>query len=196
MRTLIFALLWSAHFLPYRALVVIGNIVGVLAFWLIAECRHVTRVNLAKCFPQMKAQEREALARAHFRAFCRSFVDRALLWWAPRARVERLVRIEGLEHPHALGGAPVILFAPHFVGMDAGGTRMTCEVNLDGDGNPDGTLTLRMTFDCGATNTGEDTVVINEDDFEDLDVTFSIDLTDPDDPAACCEGNIQVRVMR
>ncbi len=130
MSRIIFALLWFAHFLPYRVLAVIGDIAGVLAFWLISERRHVTRVNLAKCFPAMSAQERERLARRHFRAFCRSFVDRALLWWAPRARVERLIRIEGLERLQALKGVPVILFAPHFVGMDAGGTRITCEVNL------------------------------------------------------------------
>jgi Kdo2-lipid IVA lauroyltransferase/acyltransferase len=129
-RSIIFFLLWVAHFLPYRALVVIGNSVGVLAFWLIPERRHVTRVNLEKCFPAMSAQEREQLARRHFRAFCRSFVDRALLWWAPRARIERLIRIEGLEHLQALGGAPAILFVPHFVGMDAGGTRISCEINV------------------------------------------------------------------
>ena len=129
MRSIIFFLLWIAHFLPYRALVVIGNVVGVLVFWLIRERRHVTRVNLEKCFPEKSSAERERLARAHFRAFCRTFVDRALLWWAPRARIERLIRIEGLEHLHALGGAPVILFVPHFVGLDAGGTRLTCEIN-------------------------------------------------------------------
>lgn len=130
MSRIIFGLLWIAHFLPYRVLAVIGNAVGTLAFWLIPERRRVTRVNLEKCFPQMKSKEREALARAHFRVFCRSFVDRALLWWAPRARIERMVRVEGLEHIRALGGAPVILFAPHFVGLDAGLTRLTCEANL------------------------------------------------------------------
>lgn len=130
MSRLIFALLWIAHFLPNRALAAIGNIVGMLLFWLIPERRHVTRINLEKCFPQMPAAEREALARAHFRAFARSFVDRSLLWWAPRARVEALVRIEGLEHLRKLAGQPVILFAPHFVGMDAGGTRVTCEADI------------------------------------------------------------------
>ncbi len=133
MSKIIFALLWVAHFLPYRALVVIGDAVGALVFWLIPERRHVTRVNLAKCFPAMGAREREQLARRHFRAFCRSFVDRSLLWWAPRARIERLIRIEGLEHLRAAmgkpGGAPLILFVPHFVGMDAGGTRLSCEIN-------------------------------------------------------------------
>ena len=122
--------MWLAHFLPYRVLVVIGDAVGAVAFWLIPERRHVTRVNLEKCFPAMNGDERETLARAHFRAFCRSFVDRALLWWAPRARIESLIRIEGLEHLRALGGAPAVLFAPHFVGLDAGFTRLACEFGL------------------------------------------------------------------
>lgn len=130
MSRIIFALMWVAHFLPYRALVVIGNAVGVLAFWLIPERRRVTRVNLEKCFPEKAPAERERLARAHFRAFCRSFVDRALLWWAPRARVERLVRIEGLEYLRQHPGAPVILFSPHFVGVEAGSVRLTCETDL------------------------------------------------------------------
>ena len=130
MSRLVFALLWLAHFLPYRALAVIGDAVGAAAFWLIPERRHVTRVNLEKCFPQMPAAERERLARASFRAFCRGFVDRALLWWAPRARIERLVRIEGLEHLRAAKGAPVILLAPHFAGLDAGFSRLSCEEDM------------------------------------------------------------------
>jgi KDO2-lipid IV(A) lauroyltransferase len=133
-RRIIFFLLWMAHFLPYPVLVVIGNIVGILAFWLIAERRRVTRINLAKCFPEMNPGERERLARAHFRAFCRSFVDYALLWWAPRARIERLVRIEGLEHLRASmakpGGAPIILLVAHFAGLEAGFARLACEVDM------------------------------------------------------------------
>jgi len=135
---IVFALLWLAHFLPGRLLARLGDALGALAFALIAERRRVTRVNLAKCFPAMPPQAREALARAHFRAFARSFVDRALLWWAPRARIERLVRIEGLEHLRAAmdrpgarpGGAPVLLLAPHFAGLDAGFTRLACELDM------------------------------------------------------------------
>jgi Kdo2-lipid IVA lauroyltransferase/acyltransferase len=131
MSRIVFALMWLAHFLPDRALAVIGNGVGTLLFWLIPERRRVARVNLEKCFPQMNPAERERLARAHFRAFGRSFVDRALLWWAPRARIERLVGVEGLEHLRSAmaGGAPVLVLVPHFVGLDAGGTRLSCEVD-------------------------------------------------------------------
>jgi KDO2-lipid IV(A) lauroyltransferase len=133
MSRVIFALMWLAHFLPFRVLAVIGSAVGWALFWLIPERRRVARVNLEKCFPKLDGTAREALARAHFRAFGRSFVDRALLWWAPRERIERLVRIEGLEHLRAAmatpGGAPLLLFVPHFVGLDAGGTRLSCEVD-------------------------------------------------------------------
>jgi KDO2-lipid IV(A) lauroyltransferase len=130
MSRLVFFLMWLIHFLPLGAQAAIGNALGRLLFWLIPERRRVTRINLAKCFPRMDPAARERLARAHFRAFTRSFVERGLLWWAPRARIERLIRLEGLEHLRALGGTPAILFVPHFVGLDAGGTRISIEVNV------------------------------------------------------------------
>jgi Kdo2-lipid IVA lauroyltransferase/acyltransferase len=128
----IFGLMWLAHFLPLGALRALGAAVGWAAFWLIPERRRVTRVNLERCFPAMDGAGRERLARAHFRAFCRAFLERGILWWSPRARVERLVRIEGLERLRALGRAPAILLVPHFVGLDAGATRLSCEITAAG----------------------------------------------------------------
>src|SRR5258707_5324109 len=98
MSRLVFAFMYLIHFLPLLLIEKIGNAVGTIMFWLIPERRMVTRVNLEKCFPKMGAREREKLARAHFRVFCRSFLERGILWWAPRERIERLVRIEGLEN--------------------------------------------------------------------------------------------------
>jgi KDO2-lipid IV(A) lauroyltransferase len=130
MSRLVFALMWLIHFLPLGAQAAIGNAIGSALYWLIPERRRVTRINLAQCFPRMDPAARERLARAHFRAFTRSLVERGLLWWAPRARIERLIRLEGLEHLRALGGAPAILFVPHFVGLDAGGTRLAIDANV------------------------------------------------------------------
>jgi len=126
----LFAAMWLARLLPPRALAALGDALGALAFRMIAERRNVTRTNLAKCFPWMPAAGREHLARAHFGAWCRSFLDHALLWWSAREHIERLVRIEGLEHLRALGGAPAILFVPHFVGLDAGFARLACEIDM------------------------------------------------------------------
>src|SRR6266850_526887 len=95
---IVFALMWLIHGLPFRALAAVGNAVGAALFWLIPERRRVTRINLEKCFPQMAPEERERLARAAFRAFCRSFIDRAVLWWGSDERIRRMVRLEGLGH--------------------------------------------------------------------------------------------------
>ena len=117
--------MYLVHFLPLSVVAAIGNVVGVVAFWLIPERRKVTRINLQKCFPYLGEAEREHLARAHFRAFCRSFIERGILWWAPRERIERLVCIEGLENLPK--GARTIVFAPHFVGLDATLSRLSLD---------------------------------------------------------------------
>ena len=122
---LVFGFMWLAHFLPFRAVAALGEALGSVTFWLIPERRKVTRVNLAKCFPHLSEAEREALARAHFRAFVRSVIDRGILWWAPPARVEELVQLEGFEHLRSLAGERVVILAPHFLGLDAGGIRLS-----------------------------------------------------------------------
>lgn len=130
MSRIAFALMWLLHFLPSRAIAAVGNALGSVLFWLIPERRRVTRINLEKCFPRMDPRERETLARAHFRALCRSFLELALVWWAPPERLRRLVRIEGLEHLRGLGATPAILFVPHFVGLDLGGTCLSSELRM------------------------------------------------------------------
>ncbi|HUQ76153.1 MAG TPA: lipid A biosynthesis acyltransferase [Burkholderiales bacterium] len=129
MSRLILALMWLIHWLPFRAVAAIGEAVGAVLFWLIPERRRVTRINLEKCFPAMAPQERERLARAAFRAFCRGFVERALLWWAPPERIKRMVRVEGIEHLDA-AGPRVVLLAPHFAGVEAAGMRLSIDRDL------------------------------------------------------------------
>jgi KDO2-lipid IV(A) lauroyltransferase len=125
MSRLVLGLMWLLHFLPAKAIAAVGSAAGAAIFWLIPERRRVTRINLAKCFPAMAGQEREGLARAHFRIFARAFLERGVLWWAPAQRVRDLVRIEGAENLRALAGKPVVVFAPHFEGLDAGGMRLS-----------------------------------------------------------------------
>jgi Kdo2-lipid IVA lauroyltransferase/acyltransferase len=124
---LVFGFLWLVHFLPFRAVAAIGEAIGSLLFWLIPERRRVTRINLEKCFPEMDPHQREKLARAHFRAFVRSFIERGILRWASPERIDDLVRVEGPEHLRALAGKPVVILAPHFLGLDAGGLRLARE---------------------------------------------------------------------
>ncbi len=127
MSRLVLGLMWLLHFMPSSWLANVGSAAGNLMFWLIAERRRVTRINLEKCFPAMSGEERERLARAHFRIFVRAFLERGVLWWAPAQRVRDMIALEGLEHLRALAGKPVVVFAPHFEGLDAGGMRLSQE---------------------------------------------------------------------
>jgi len=126
------AIAWLLHFLPLRMLARIGEAAGTALYVLGKERRNVCLTNLARCFPEMPEVERTALAKAHFRAFGRTVLERSILWWAPEERVKRLVSIVGLERLLALKGKPLILLAPHFVGLDAGCTRLTCEIDMAG----------------------------------------------------------------
>ena len=124
------ALMWLVHWLPLPLLAGCGRLFGLALYTFGRERRHIALTNLGLCFPELGDAEKSALARRHFEAFGRSFLERGLLWWAAPARIKRLVRIEGLDRLEALRDRPVILLAPHFVGLDMGWTRLTLERDL------------------------------------------------------------------
>ena len=124
------ALIWLLRLLPLQLLAAVGNGFGALLYVLGRERRRVCLINLGRCLPELAAEEREALARRHFQAFARTFLERAILWWASPARVRQLVRIEGMEHFEAVRGKPLILLAPHFVGLDMGWSRLALEFDM------------------------------------------------------------------
>jgi len=125
MSRLVFAFMWMVRLLPSSVSARIGSGVGAILFWLIPERRKVTRINLAKCFPQESADQREDLARAHFRAFTRAFIEQGILWWSSRERIRDLVQLEGVEHLKS--HARTIVFAPHFVGFEATLARLALD---------------------------------------------------------------------
>jgi KDO2-lipid IV(A) lauroyltransferase len=100
-----------------------GELAGAIAWRLAGSRRRVTRVNLRLCFPQWSEARREALGRAHFRCFVRSFFERFIFWYEPQERLRELVEVRGVEHFEAHLGKPMLILAPHFVGIDAGGMR-------------------------------------------------------------------------
>ena len=71
----------------------------------------------------LSEQQRLQIARRCFRNIARSGLDRAVLSKGELSTVEQYVRVEGIEYLQAAAGKPLILIAPHFVGLDAGGIR-------------------------------------------------------------------------
>jgi KDO2-lipid IV(A) lauroyltransferase len=121
------AVIWLLHFLPLSLLAPLGRAFGMFSYMVAAERRRVGRVNLRLCFPDWSEAERRRLLHRHFQAFGRAILERGILWWSSRERILRVVRIEGLQHWQAVAHGPVIWLAPHFVGLDMGGTRLAAE---------------------------------------------------------------------
>src|SRR4051812_21545722 len=92
------AVIWLLHFLPLPILARIGTATGTLLYLLVRRRRRVVLTNLALCFPALPVAEHRALARRHFQAFARSVLERGICWWSSKARIHKLVRIEGLTH--------------------------------------------------------------------------------------------------
>jgi KDO2-lipid IV(A) lauroyltransferase len=124
---LLLAVMWLLHWLPLPLLAALGRGLGLVLYALVRERRRITLINLGLCFPQLSAAEKSALARRHFAVLGRSLLELGLWWWASPERIKRLVRLEGEEHLQAHQGKPVILLAPHFVALDAGGARLNID---------------------------------------------------------------------
>ena len=112
-----------AH-VPLPALRALGWCLGQLLYVLAVPRRKVALRNLALCFPKATVAQRSRWARETFVVFCQTWLDRSWLWFAPREVVQRRVRLQGALD-ELEGDAPTIIFAPHFYGMDAGGTALT-----------------------------------------------------------------------
>ena len=112
-----------AH-VPLPALRALGWCLGQLLYVLAVPRRKVALRNLALCFPKATVAQRRRWARETFVVFCQTWLDRSWLWFAPREVVQRRVRLQGALD-ELEGDAPTIIFAPHFYGMDAGGTALT-----------------------------------------------------------------------
>jgi len=111
--------------LPFSVLAWLGEGFGGLLYYASASRRRIGRANLQLCFPESDKLALRRLLRGHFRALGRATLLESVSWWGRRSEVERAVRIEGQEHWSAVADRPVILLAPHFVGLNLGGVRVT-----------------------------------------------------------------------
>lgn len=114
--------------LPLSVLRGIGWCLGRILFYLVPSRRKIALRNLELCFPEASLAQRRAWVKESFVVFCQTWLDRSWLWFAPQKTVEKRTRMTGaLEELE--GDTPTIMFAPHFYGMDAGGTALTIYCN-------------------------------------------------------------------
>ncbi len=110
--------------LPLAWVRALGWGLGWLLYGLAVPRRRVVQINLALCFPRWTAARRQALVPKVFIHFAQAWLDRSWLWHGrPEVTRQRLGLTGALAELQ--GSAPTVIFAPHFVGLDAGWTALT-----------------------------------------------------------------------
>jgi len=109
--------------LPYPAMMAIGRVLGRLAGRVLPGRRAIAAANLRLCFPALGEGEQRALLDRSFESLGQQALELGLAWWASDARIERLMRIEGMEHLHrvAAGGRGAIILSGHFPTIELAG---------------------------------------------------------------------------
>jgi Kdo2-lipid IVA lauroyltransferase/acyltransferase len=113
--------------LPLSWVRALGWLLGSLLFYVIRSRRRVAEINLTLCFPEHSRQQIRWLARQNFIYFMKALLDRGWLWHGSAAVTLRRLKITGAVE-QLQNDEPVVLFVPHFVGLDAGNTAFTQQI--------------------------------------------------------------------
>ena len=114
--------------LPLAWVRALGWLFGSVLYVLVLPRRKVVLINLKLCFAQWPDAKRKQVARQHFIHFAQAWLDRGWLWHGSAQTAQSRLTIIGAVE--ALGGQePVVIFAPHFVGLDAGWTALTGQLH-------------------------------------------------------------------
>jgi KDO2-lipid IV(A) lauroyltransferase len=118
-----------AH-LPLAWTRALGWVLGWFLYLVVVPRRHIVQTNLALCFPQWTERQRRALVPRIFVSVAQAWLDRSWLWHGKPELTRQRLKLAGaigeLE-----GSQPTVIFAPHFVGMDAGWTALTQQVQRE-----------------------------------------------------------------
>jgi KDO2-lipid IV(A) lauroyltransferase len=115
--------------IPQPVLRRIGSALGTLAYYVMVSRRRVGLVNLHLCFPEQPLAQRQQVLKAHFRELFIISLSYGLIFGASARRLKRLVHYRNLHYlTEHYEKRPVVLMAPHFLGLDIGANRTSIEI--------------------------------------------------------------------
>lgn len=133
-----FGLWYLLSLLPYRVQIRLGGWLGRVFYRFVSRRREIARCNIQLCFPQLSAQECDAMVRRVMDSIGIAFFETGMAWFWPVKRFQRWHRVEGVEHlERALQeGVGVVLMAMHFTHIDIGAKLMSLAFSIDGSYRP------------------------------------------------------------
>ncbi|MGB5307063.1 MAG: LpxL/LpxP family Kdo(2)-lipid IV(A) lauroyl/palmitoleoyl acyltransferase [Gammaproteobacteria bacterium] len=120
-------ILWCLTHLPFSWQVRIGRFIGRIMPGFARHRRHIARVNIDLCFPELTPEQRQQLLTDHFESMGIGLMEMGMSWWSSDKKLERLVTLEGMENlQQALAqGNGAILLSAHFTTMEIGGRLLS-----------------------------------------------------------------------
>ena len=106
----------------------LGWLMGHALYLVILQRRRVVLTNLRLCFVHWPESKRRKVARQHFVHFAQAWLDRGWLWHSSETSLRKRLNITG-ELNVFKGDQALVIFAPHFVGLDAGWTALTAQIH-------------------------------------------------------------------
>lgn len=110
--------------LPLAWVRALGWALGWTLYALAVPRRRVAQTNLRLCFPDRTEPQIRTLTIRTFVHFAQAWMDRGWLWHGTESINRKRLTLTGALH-ELQGRDPVVIFAPHFVGLDAGWTALT-----------------------------------------------------------------------
>lgn len=110
--------LYILSILPSSWVRAFGDFIGWLAIRLPLKRRKIVERNLELCFPELSNEQRNVLAKEHFKLLGRSITERGVLWLGKEKNIRKLVKVESEINP--TDGKPRIYVGMHMVGIEAG----------------------------------------------------------------------------
>lgn len=114
--------------LPLPWVRALGVVLGRTLYVVVPSRRRVVQTNLRLCFPQWSDAQIQQTTRETFVYFAQAWLDRGWLWHGSPALIKQRLTLTGAL-AELNGDQPTVIFAPHFMGLDAGWTALTQQVS-------------------------------------------------------------------
>jgi len=110
-------LLRLLSFLPYRIMMAIGSLIGLIALSTMTSRKRIAEINLKLCFPQKSDTERSKLLTENFKSMGKGLMEVAIAWWWSDERIKSLrIETSGIEHLNSSNGT--IFLTAHFSSLE------------------------------------------------------------------------------
>lgn len=125
-------LLWLITWLPRKTIMKLGGLLGDQMRLRNRKRRHIARVNIQLCFPELSESEQQKLLEAHFRCYGCGLVDMGLSMMSTHKGLTKYIDIEGAEHLRTRldHSQSAIMITYHTTNMDMGSCALLHEIDL------------------------------------------------------------------